>query len=268
MSQPKKEDIAREMMRAVALERLRSLGDMAGAISHEINQPLTGVRGIAEHILVGIERNWDREPEWLRSKLQRIIEQTDRIVDIVNHVRTLAAEAGKEETRPTQINDVLHAGLGVFKAQVRYKSIRVALELGEPLPLVQANPFSVEKMVVDLVLNAGQAIEEKVEGGGEADKTVRIRTAFQPDESGGQVRLDIIDAGVGMTAEVFERAFEPFFSTRGPARGAGLGLSLAKATAESQGGSLSVNSFPGRGTTVSIFFPALRAGEQRKEARK
>ena len=138
-----------ETQRALSMrsDRLRSLGEMAAGIAHELNQPLVGVRGLAEHILIAMDRGWDLTEEKLRDRLTRVVEQADRMVHIIEHVRMFAREAGRPNPVPVQANDVVRSGMEMLGAQFRSHGLELASELSEGLPLVFANPFSLEEVI-------------------------------------------------------------------------------------------------------------------------
>jgi PAS domain S-box-containing protein len=142
----------------VLTDRLRSLGQMAAGMAHELNQPLVGVRGLAEHLLIALERGWPLPPAKLREKLALIVEQADRMSHIIEHVRLFAREAGKPECRPVQVNDVLRAVASLLSAQFRAGGIALECDLAEAPPLVSANPFSLEEVLLNLLTNARDAV--------------------------------------------------------------------------------------------------------------
>ena len=126
---------------------------------------------------------------------------------------------------------------------------RLSLDIGNPLPPVFADRSALENAILNLALNARDAMPD---GG----KTVIGATL---DEASHQVCIAFQDTGTGMTPRVVARAFDPFFTTKDPGRGTGLGLASVEGFAKQSGGRASIESAPGRGTTVSIFLPVYRA---------
>ena len=131
---------------------------MAAGIAHELNQPLVGVRGLAAHILNGMDRGWELGEEKIRQRIFKIVEQADRMVHIIEHVRMFAREAGKPELSPLQVNEVVRSAMDMLGAQFRSHGVDLDCELAEDLPLVVANPFSLEEVILNLLNNARDAV--------------------------------------------------------------------------------------------------------------
>jgi PAS domain S-box-containing protein len=121
-------------------DRLRSLGEMAAGMAHELSQPLVGVRGTAEYTLIGLDRGWDVNPKKLAECQKAIIEQADRMVHIIDHVRLFAREAGKPVQEAAAVNDIVRSSLNLLENQLRSRSIVLKTALAEKLPDVFVNP--------------------------------------------------------------------------------------------------------------------------------
>ncbi|MDA0336982.1 MAG: hypothetical protein O2782_17595 [bacterium] len=134
---------------------------MAAGIAHELNQPLAGVRGLAEHTLIGMDRDWQLDPDTLRDRLTRIIDQVERMVHIIEHIRMFAREAGAPKLEQVQVNDVVAAAHELLDAQLRSRGVSVALTLQDDLPLVTANRFSLEEVLLNLLANARDAVDSR-----------------------------------------------------------------------------------------------------------
>jgi C4-dicarboxylate-specific signal transduction histidine kinase len=242
---------------AIASDRLRSLGEMAAGVAHELNQPPVGVRGMAEHAVLAIERNWELSKEDMDEKLRKIIDQADRMAYIIEHVRMFAREADKPETQPVNVNQVVNSSLGLVSAQLRQRGLELECDLAEHLPEVEANPFTLEEVVLNLVTNARDAVEERMESDSEADPVVTLRTLVDRRGSETWVRVEVADRGVGITAEQLGRVFDPFYTTKDPDKGTGLGLAISKSIIEKLGGTIEIKSEPGGGTTAIISLPTI-----------
>ena len=247
-----------ETQRTVTMhsDRLRSLGEMAAGIAHELNQPLMGVRGLAEHILIGQDRGWSLDEAELGSRMQRILEQSDRMVHIIEHIRMFAREAGRPQQAPVNVNDVVDNAIDLLGAQFRSHGLELIWEPDPDLPLVMANAYSLEEVVLNLLNNARDAVEEAAAGGRDlAHASVRIRTSCAQFDGQRRVLLEVTDTGAGIPAEVMSRVFDPFFSTKEPNKGTGLGLAVSKTIVEETGGVLRMSSEPGVGTVVVMALP-------------
>ncbi|MEI8375499.1 MAG: ATP-binding protein [Planctomycetota bacterium] len=245
---------ARRVLNAAA-DRLRTLGEMVTMIAHELNQPLVGVRGLAEHLLIGMERGWDIPPEKQRERLTLIMEQADRMAKIIERVRMFAREAGKPEVHSVQLNQVVQSAVEMVGEHLRVQGIALECELTEALPPVSANPFSLEEVVLNLITNARDAVLEKI--GATPAPFARILVRTFPC-SRGETRwgvVQVIDEGSGIPREILPKVFEPFFTTKPPNQGTGIGLMVCKHIVEQFGGTIEIESEPGLGTTVTFAFP-------------
>ena len=228
-------------------DRLRSLGEMAAGIAHELNQPLAGVRGLAEHTLIGMDRDWQLEPDTLRDRLTRIIDQVERMVHIIEHIRMFAREAGEPKLDAVNINDVALAARELLGAQLLAHGINLQLTLAEDLPTVMANRFSLEEVLLNLLTNARDAVDTT------RDSDQRVDVATRRDGAD-RVAIEVADNGPGIPAQVIERIFDPFFTTKDPDKGTGLGLAISKTIVEQVQGRLAVHT-NGGGTRFVVSLP-------------
>jgi C4-dicarboxylate-specific signal transduction histidine kinase len=239
-------------------DRLRSLGQMAAGIAHELNQPLVGVRGLAEHLLIGMNRGWNLSEERVRNKLSLIIEQADRMSHIIQRVRMFARDAGKRESRFVQVNDVVQAALSMLGPQLRTRGIALDSELAEGIPLVRVNPMSLEEVVLNLVVNAADALAESTQQRAHSTPLrILVRTRISREKDQQRVQIQVIDQAGGIPVDLLPNVFEPFWTTKGPDRGTGLGLAICKDIVEQAGGTIGIESAVGRGTTVTVSLPAV-----------
>jgi C4-dicarboxylate-specific signal transduction histidine kinase len=232
-------------------DRLRSLGEMAAGIAHELNQPLVGVRGLAEHTLLGQERGWELKAETLQERMEQIIAQADRMVHIIDHVRRFAREAGRPEMTTVQLNDVVQSALSLLQVQLRTHGVSLSTHLAADLPLIYANSFSIEEVALNLLNNARDAVEEKMAADKLTSGWIKVETGHSPDE----VWVQISDNGTGIAADLQEKIFDPFFTTKDPDKGTGLGLSISRTIIEEHDGRIEVQSTPGQGTSITIALP-------------
>ena len=239
-------------------DRLRSLGEMSAGIAHELNQPLMGVRGLAEHMMLAIDRGWDMPPETIKERASKIVEQADRMTHIIEHIRLFSREAGNPECQPVNINHVIVSAIEMLHAQFQSHGLRLTSDLTKPLPKVSANPFSLEEVLFNLITNARDAIDEKFKNAPiEQNVAVVIRT-FNIDST--HVGIEVQDSGLGIPEEIINRVFDPFFTTKDPDKGTGLGLAISKSIIESFNGTLTVQSTPNTGSTFCITLPTIPKG--------
>jgi C4-dicarboxylate-specific signal transduction histidine kinase len=243
-------------------DRLRSLGEMAAGIAHELNQPLVGVRGLAELVLLTMDSEQMDSQHNMRKNVSLIVEQADRMVHIINHVRLFARDAGNLEMSLTDLNDVVKSGISLLKAQFRSHGLLFESEFSKGSLPVRVNPFSVEEVIVNLLANARDAVEKrKREEGYSYAPRVQISTGHEKKNGKDTVYLRVKDNGKGIPQSIADKVFDPFFTTKDPDRGTGLGLSICKSIVEEFGGSIQFRSTDAEGTIFTISFPAHSNGE-------
>ena len=236
-------------------DRLRSLGEMAAGIAHELNQPLTGIRGMSELIQFGMKNNSIEEGK-ISEIIARIIGQTDRMVHIINHVRLFAREAGSTDVSFIDLNKTIGSALSLLSTQFTSHGFSIIKDMTPCALVIKANPYSLEEVVINIMNNARHAVESRKETAGNDYKPViSIKTArAEAADDNGRVILEIRDNGSGMTPETAEKIFDPFFTTKDPDKGTGLGLSICKSIVESFGGAIDFSTTEGEGTTFLISF--------------
>lgn len=257
-------ELADQQALMVRTDRLRSLGEMAAGIAHELNQPLVGVRGMAEHLRLALQRGWDLPLDKVHEKLDGIIGQADRMTHIVEHVRLFAREAGKSALQPVDVNEAVRSATNLLEAQFRSRGIDLILDLADGLPPVLSNPFSLEEVILNLLINARDATEERMEaekgkpGAGRTPFRITVWTAVDGPPSERSVRIEAIDDGVGVPETLTKRIFEPFFTTKGPEKGTGLGLAICRHLVEQSGGAIGVCPSSTGGTRMIVRLPEVR----------
>ena len=257
-------DLARQE-REAALEqlahtqRMEALGRLAGGVAHDFNNVLQTVLGGARLI--------ERRPEdtaAVKRLASMISEAANRGASVT---RRLLAFARRGELR-TEIVDAnaLLAGLREVLTHTLGADIKVRIEADDPLPPVLADPGHLETVLVNLAVNARDAMAPL--GGGELRisaerEEVPAGTAGMVNLKPGQyLRLSVTDDGVGMDPATLARAVEPFFTTKPKSKGTGLGLAMAKGFAEQSGGAFRIESELGSGTTVTLWLPRAMAGAE------
>lgn len=234
----------RELERRLARnERLVALGTMAAGICHEINNPLAVVLGNLDLGLAGLRR--EGSSSTMLDSLTDAAEAAQRIADIVRAMRTFA-RPGEVTMGPVSMVDVLEQALGVAAPQLRDR-VTVERRFDAGTPRVVGNATQLVQVFTNLLVNAAQASEP-----GRADPRVVVSLGV---DRAGQVVAAVEDHGVGIAPEVVARVFDPFFSTKGPGGGMGLGLAISHGIVEAHGGHIEVASEPGVGTTFRVTLP-------------
>ncbi len=244
-------------------DRLRSLGEMAAGIAHELNQPLMGVRGMAELIVAGIKNRNSIPKEKIVRNANIIIEQADRMVHIINHIRLFAREAGNIEKSVEDLNEVVRSAIGLLKTQFNAHGLVLKVDLSTDPLLALINPFSVEEVVLNLLSNARDAVEEKKNMNPDYSPFIEVTTQYI-NKNNDIASIEIKDNGIGIPEDISSRIFDPFFTTKEPDKGTGLGLSISKSIVEEFGGFILLDSKENEGTVFTICFPIHTKNEKDK----
>ncbi len=229
--------------------RLQGLSDMAAGMAHEINQPLSGIRGFAEGLLIGLEEGWEISKQEIIDKMRRIVTESDRIDDLIQSVRGFADENARLELVPVDLQQVVQAAVRLWGTRLRAHGMDLRVTCADPVGAwVRANPFAVQEAVQIVLANAGDACLARG-AGDEGRIAIDIGSGAGASDP---VVISVRDNGVGMDAATLARAGEPFFTTKGPDRGIGLGLAVAHGILAQCGGELELSSVPGAGTTAEL----------------
>lgn len=234
-------------------QKLDSLGVLAGGIAHDFNNLLVGIIGNA-----GLALD-DLPPESpARATIREIETIGKRAADLAHQ---MLAYSGKSRltVEPISMNNVVQEMTHLLSATIR-KGVVVRYNLSPRLPLTEADPTQIRQVVMNLVINASDAIGDRSgtitisTGVMRADRTY-LREAYLPPDlaEGGYVFMEVSDTGTGMTPEIKEKIFDPFFTTKFTGRG--LGLAVVLGVIRGHRGALKVYSEPGHGTTFRVLFP-------------
>ena len=228
--------------RLVQSEKLVALGQFVAGIAHELNNPLQGVLGHIELL-----RATGAFPKALRRDMQRIYREADRAAKIV---RNLLVFAGSRRLvrRRTSVNATLSRVLSLRAPALRAANIEVVRRHADLLPRVKADPLLLHQALLNIVLNAEQAIGA---AGGRIETTTSVRRGGDT-----HVFLQIRDTGPGIPAAVMPRLFEPFYTTKEVGKGTGLGLAIAYGIIQEHGGRISASNHPEGGAVFTVQLPA------------
>jgi nitrogen-specific signal transduction histidine kinase len=235
-------------------ERMASLGRTLAGVAHEINNPLAAISGFAQ-ILLKRERSADD-----RHALDTILHEARRAARIVKDLLTIARrEEGTERVR-LDANAVVSYIVDTQRYAMETRGIRAAVHLAAEPAWVLADAAQLEQVVLNLVVNARQALESGLERRHEDDGWIpALRVSTRVD--GQQVVLEVADTGPGIPVRDLPRIWEPFWTTREEGEGPGLGLSVVHSIVVSLGGTIDVASAPGAATRFTVTLPFAAAPE-------
>lgn len=239
------------------MSKLASLGEVATGLAHEINQPLGVIRLAATNALTGMKKGLP--PEHLSGKLQRIIQQTERMSRIIDHMRIFGRKSD-ERLQPSEATAAVEGALQVVGAHFRLDNIDLSTRFEPALPEVLCRQDQLEQVIINLLQNARDAlVEHRPDVSGAARRRIRIDVARESAAtSPAMVRIEVADNAGGIPEGIIERVFQPFFTTKPPGKGTGLGLSVSFGIIRDHGGSLSVRNGPD-GAVFTIRLPVRGA---------
>jgi signal transduction histidine kinase len=226
-------------------EKFATVGVLAAGIAHEIGTPLGVVRGRAEYVLGKLGSVHPQAPG-----VGVIIEQIDRVSRTIRQLLDFS-RLQPAAVRPVALGPLLRDVSELLRLEAERRQVRLEWELPEGVPAIAADPDQLQQVLVNLTLNACDACST---GG-------RVRlTAVAPDGSSsgawGLVAITVEDDGCGIPPESLNQVFDPFFTTKKRGQGTGLGLTVVAHVVRNHGGRVELESEPGRGTRVTVLWPA------------
>jgi len=221
-------------------DRLATIGQLAAGVAHELNEPLGSILGFAQ-----LAKKCPGLPSQAERDIEKISNASLLARDIVKKLLIFARQMPPQKIR-VNVNQLIEEVLNFFKSRCTQEGVELIWALSSDLPPVDADPSQLNQVVMNLVVNALQAMPR----GGH----LKIQTLYE----GNKVLLIVEDTGIGMHEEVLEKIFTPFFTTKEVGEGTGLGLPVVHGIITSHGGSVRVRSNVGQGTRFEIQLPAAK----------
>jgi signal transduction histidine kinase/sensor domain CHASE-containing protein len=220
-------------------DRLASIGEMAAGIAHELNNPLTGVIGLSQMLL-------DEEmSDGAKEDLKLIYNEARRAAAVVRKLLTFGRQHPTER-KAVQINAAVEDVLSLRAYEQKVNNVRVTTRFDDHLPEIVADPFQMQQVFLNIVLNAEQAMTEAHKEG-----TLTITT----ERVDGNIKVSFSDDGPGISPENMRKLFSPFFTTKALGKGTGLGLSICYGIVTNHGGRIYAQSELGEGATFMVELP-------------
>lgn len=236
-------ELYQELLQA---EKLAALGQTISGVAHELNNPLATILASAERLV-----RLPADPT-LRRGLETIRGEAERAARIVRNLLTFARKRHTTRTM-VDLNEVTRETLALRQHEQRLANIEIIDALASGLPAVFADPHQVQQVLLNLIINAEQAML-----GAHGRGTLVLRSWQDPDHD--VVMLEVNDDGPGVSEDAATRIFDPFFTTKSSGEGTGLGLTVACAIVQDHGGRLTVKSKPGQGASFLVEFPTGGTG--------
>jgi len=227
-------------------QKLAAVGQLAAGVAHEINNPLTGVLSYGSFLL----KRAEDKPEF-KEDLEVIVRETKRCREIVKGLLDFARQSPPEK-HACDITEIVERAVRIVHTQLAAHGVKLEKSLPTDLPKIHADANQLQQVIVNLLLNANDAIGER---GGKIALTTNVVSCGDASQSRAkQVEISVSDTGCGIPAADLQRIFDPFFSTKGP-KGTGLGLAVAWGIIEKHNGHIEVESDVGKGTTFRVLLP-------------
>ena len=231
--------------------KLESLGTLAAGIAHEINQPLGGISMGLDNILLKVNDKNYTEP-YLKEKISTLFDNVDRIKRIIDHIRIFSRTQKPNALEQVDVNDVITNALLMVNTQFQTHNVRVEINLAREKCNIIGDKFKLEQVVLNLLSNAKHAVDEKekkhIDG---YQKQIVIRS-WVTDQN---VSFSVWDNGIGIHADILEKIYDPFFTTKNEEKGTGLGLSIAYGFIKDILGEIRVDSNLGDYSVFEIVIP-------------
>ena len=236
----------------IQASKMATLGEMATGVAHELNQPLSVIKTGSSFCMKKFNNNEEIDDDIIVNIFSKIDANADRATKIINHMRQIARKSDLT-LEPIQLNDVIRSASEIFNQQLRIRNIDVIWDIQENLPIIRGDWGRLEQVIINLVLNARDAIEEKWgdKEQSQGERKVTLKTREEKDH----VVLEVSDTGTGVPDSLTDKIFEPFFTTKEVGKGTGLGLSISYGFVKDCKGDIRVVPNPGGGSCFVITFP-------------
>lgn len=249
-------------------QKMETLGTLVAGVAHEINNPinlimynLPLIQKVWLDLLPVLMRYKDKDPDrkfggftydFIEDNLPQLIADMDmaanRVAKIVADLKNFSRQSNVAEINPIQVNTAVRNALRLAQTTFRKSSVQLELDLIENLPLIEGNLQSIEQILLNIIINAIQAIDHD-------HGNLRISTGFQIND--GRIYIRISDNGRGISPSISDKIFLPFVTDKQAEGGTGLGLSVTYSLVKAHEGEISFQSSPGEGTTFSVYLPTL-----------
>lgn len=242
-----------QLMRA---GQLAAVGELAGHVAHEINNPIGIISAKARLMLLDQREQMSDE---VAQEIQKVIDLADRVANIAKGLLS-SSKPSTPVRRLIDLKEPVHKALSMIHQRAIHSGVEIEERLHGDMPLVNANAQEMEQVFLNLLLNA---IDAMPQGGRLTIEDVRVQVMSDEPQGKQWVVVKVSDTGYGVSPEVAEHVFDPFFTTKGERHGTGLGLTICQGILRSHGGRIRFDSAQGKGTQVSVILPVGSEEDQR-----
>ncbi|MDT8379177.1 MAG: ATP-binding protein [Desulfotignum sp.] len=245
----------------IQASKMANLEKMSAGIAHEINQPLNAIKMGSEYLCMIYEKQQAVPPENLNMVITEISSQVTRAAEIVSRLKSFSRKVDFSR-EVVNVNTCILSVHKIIGRQITLQNIDLSLELDKKIASILAHNNRLEQVLFNLITNARDAINERIEAMNLTDPGKIIIKTFSIND---HVGIDIEDNGTGIDPAITESIFESFYTTKPMGEGLGLGLPIIKGIVKDYNGTITVSSRPGRGTVFKILFPAYIGSHFPKE---
>jgi histidine kinase len=238
----------------IQASKMATLGEMATGVAHELNQPLAVIKTASNFFMRKIKKKESITDDVLQTMAAEINSHVDRASNIINHMRQFGRKSDLNLVA-VDLNTVLKRTFEIFSRQLTLRGIEIALDLRQDLPAVSADPNRLEQVFINLLINARDAIMDRVAAEAERPEKVEKKIFLHTGCDEKQVYVKVCDSGIGVPQPMREKIFEPFFTTKEVGKGTGLGLSISYGIIKDLRGSIKAEANDSGGACFIIAFP-------------
>ncbi|MGA2503486.1 MAG: cache domain-containing protein [Anaerolineales bacterium] len=246
-----RDDKLKEFTRSKIMEseRLALIGQLAANVAHELNNPLQGIVTYSHLLLEELPHD-----DQARDSLEKIVIQADRSRDIIRGLLDFSRQRKPDKTL-CDVNNVLKGCISLLEKQALFQNVQITSSLDEKLPLTIIDPSQIERVFINIIVNAADAMDGKGK--------LNLATGYDPVSH--YIEVEFTDTGHGIAKENLEKIFDPFFTTKDTGHGVGLGLAISFGIIKEHNGTLLVESEVGKGTTFIVRLPVINEEESKKD---
>jgi PAS domain S-box-containing protein len=230
-------------------DRMANLGEMASGIAHEINQPLNIISMILDKIIFDSDRNNRVDINFIKEKSERIFENITRIRNIIDHIRAFSRSHDDYVLTTFDINLAVEKAVSMTNEQLKHLGINLSLNLAKDLPGICGNIYKFEQVIVNLLVNAKDALIEKKNTIKDfSNPQIGIISRYERQK----IIVEVTDNGIGIKDDDLSNVILPFYTTKAEGKGTGLGLSICYQIVKEMNGTIDIKSSRARGTEICI----------------
>jgi len=236
-------------------ERMSGIGELATGMAHEINQPLNTISLTIDNIIFSLDNKTITET-YLKTKIDKVFDSISRIKKIIEHVRTFARDQDDFVHTNFDINKSINNCISMVSEQMHHQDIQLKFNPDEEIPNIKGNAYRLEQVLLNMLINAKDAIDEKQK---KSCKNFKKKIEISTNLANESINIEIKDNGIGISPEDMDKVLLPFYTTKDPGHGTGLGLSISYGIIKELGGEIDIQSKRQIGTTILIKIPIMQA---------